>query len=119
MPSLDFELEESRFLAFHDQHLDQLQTACTAFVELVGAQVERSGEEAVAEGDAFLLVAHLLEIVGKQILGGLVLRFGIDQLVEQFDRQQILSLVVELLAAGKNLLAAAHHGDILGRRILR
>ena len=40
MPSLDFELEESRFLAFHDQHLDQLQAACTAFVELVGAQVE-------------------------------------------------------------------------------
>ena len=44
MPSLDFELEESRFLAFHDQHLDQLQAACTAFVELVGAQVERSGQ---------------------------------------------------------------------------
>lgn len=44
MPSLDFELEESRFLAFHDQHLGQLQAACTAFVELVGAQVERSSQ---------------------------------------------------------------------------
>ena len=43
MPSLDFELEESRFLAFHDQHLGQLQAACAAFVDLVGTQVERDG----------------------------------------------------------------------------
>lgn len=43
MPSLDFELEESRFLSFHDQHLQELQAACAAYVSLVGKRLAACG----------------------------------------------------------------------------
>lgn len=49
MPSLDFELEELRFQAFHDQQLPQLQAACTAFVALVGAQLAQASQVEVAK----------------------------------------------------------------------
>ena len=49
MPSLDFELEESRFLAFHDKHQSQLQAACAAFVDLVGSHVARNGQVEISK----------------------------------------------------------------------
>jgi len=49
MPSLDFELEESRFLSYHDRHQQELQAACAAFRALVGAQVARPGQVEISK----------------------------------------------------------------------
>jgi ppGpp synthetase/RelA/SpoT-type nucleotidyltranferase len=49
MPSLDFEREEARFHAFHDQNLPRLQEACASFVALLTALLSPSGQVDVAK----------------------------------------------------------------------
>jgi hypothetical protein len=63
-----------------------------------------AGEEAVAQARILLLVAELLEHVGEQVLGRLVLRLGLHELVQDLLREQVLALVVQLLAARQDLL---------------
>ena len=71
-----------------------------------------SGEEAVAQAGILLLVANLLEDIGQQVFRFLIGGFGVDELVQDFLGKQVLALAVELSAAGKNLLGAAHHFDV-------
>ena len=73
------------------------------------------GEETVPQTGVLLLVADLLEHVRQQILGGLVLRFGLHQLVQDFLGEEVLALVVEFPAAGEDLRRAAHHLHKEGR----
>ena len=49
MPSLDFEREEARFNAFHDQNLPRLQEACASFVALLTALLIPSGQVDVSK----------------------------------------------------------------------
>ncbi|EKD98632.1 MAG: hypothetical protein ACD_23C00335G0001, partial [uncultured bacterium] len=49
MPSLDFEREEARFYAFHDQNLQRLQEACASFATLITALLSASGQVDVAK----------------------------------------------------------------------
>ena len=49
MPSLDFEREEARFHAFHEQNLQRLQEACASFVTLITALLSASGQVDVAK----------------------------------------------------------------------
>ena len=49
-----------------------------------------AARKAVAHAGALLLVADLLEDVGQQILGLLVARLGIDQLVQNFLGMAVL-----------------------------
>ncbi len=82
-----------------------------------GAQLVGPGQEAVAQPRVLLLVADLLEDIGQQVLGWLVVRLGLYQLVENFLGQQVLAFVVKLLAAGENLRRSAHHFDVQGGRV--
>ena len=49
MPSLDFEREEARFHAFHDQNLQPMQQACECFAALIAALLCASGQVDVAK----------------------------------------------------------------------
>ena len=49
MPSLDFEREEARFHAFHDQNLQPMQQACECFAALIAALLCASGQVEVAK----------------------------------------------------------------------
>ena len=49
MPSIDFEREEARFHAFHEQNLQRLQEACASFVTLITALLSASGQVDVAK----------------------------------------------------------------------
>jgi len=49
MPTLDFELEESRFQSFHDQRLPELEAACAAFMALVGARMAQSNQVEISK----------------------------------------------------------------------
>jgi hypothetical protein len=64
-----------------------------------------------------LLVADLLEDIGQQARGLLVVGLGVYQLVQDFLGQQVLAFVVKLPAAGENLRRAAHHFDVQGSGI--
>jgi hypothetical protein len=79
----------------------------------------RTGQEAVAHAGALLLVADLLEDLGQQVFGRLVVRFCVDQLIENLHGQAILALPVEFLALVDDLGRAAHHLDIERGRIAR
>ena len=76
------------------------------------AQLVGAGEEAVAQAGVFLLVADLLEDVGQQVLGLLVVGLGVDELVEDFRGEQVLALVVELPGLVRGSSRAAHHLDV-------
>ena len=62
------------------------------------------GEEAVPQAGVLLLVSELLEDIRQQILGGLILRFGLHQLVDDLLGEQVLALVMQFPAAGEDLL---------------
>ena len=52
------------------------------------------------------MISKLLEDIRQQILGDLVLRFGLHQLVEDLLGEEVLALVMKLPAAGEYLLGA-------------
>ena len=54
------------------------------------------GKVAVPQAGVFLLIADLLEDVGKKVLGVLVARLGLHELVHDFLGEQIFALVMQL-----------------------
>ena len=54
---------------------------------------------------------NLFEDVRHQILGDLILRFGLHQLVDDLLRKEVLPFVVQLAATGDDLFSTPHHLD--------
>ena len=63
-------------------------------------QLVSGGKEAVTQAGVLLLVAKLLEDVREQVLGVVVVRLGLHQLVHDLRGEQILALVMQFAGRG-------------------
>ena len=85
-----------------------------------GPQLVGGGEEAVAQPGVLLLVAELLEDVGQQVLGGLVVRLGLHQLVQDLLRRAGTCPRRAVARPRARIFSdAAHHLDIERRGVGR
>ena len=74
-------------------------------------------EETITKSRIFLLISELFEDICQQVLGGLILRLGLNQLVHDLLGQQILAFVVQLPPSGDDFLCTTHHLNIERRRV--
>ena len=84
-----------------------------------GTQLHRTHQVRIAPRTRLRLVAELLEGIGLQQPTRLIGRIGEHEMVEQFRRPSVITLVEGPLCFGVHLVGAAHRGDVTLPALLR